>query len=269
MPEGDTIFRAARTLHRALAGKVVMSFETVLPQLDRVHVDNPVTGRTVKSVTSQGKWMVMEFSGDLYLLTHMLMNGSWHIYRPGEVWQRSRSQMRIVIGSDDYVAVGFNVPIAEFHSARSLRRHSGFRRLGLDVLGEGFDEARAKAQLRSRGELTVEEALLRQSLLAGIGNVFKSEICFACGVHPLRLIASLKEDELDCIVRTARRLLLANVADSAGMRRTTGRLNPEERLWVYGRRNAPCRRCGTPIQSQKSGLGVRTTFWCPRCQPLG
>lgn len=269
MPEGDTIFRAARTLHRALAGKVVTSFETVLPKLDRVHVDTPVTGRIVESVKAQGKWMVMEFSGDLYLLTHMLMNGSWHIYRAGEMWQRSRSQMRVVIGNEEYVAVGFNVPVAEFHTARSLRRHPGFSRLGLDVLGVDFDEAQAKAQLRSRAELTVEDALLRQSLLAGVGNVFKSEICFACGVQPLRLIASLQEDELDCIVRKARKFLLANVADSAGMRRTTGRLNPEERLWVYGRRGAPCRRCGTPIESQKSGWGARTTFWCPRCQPLG
>lgn len=213
--------------------------------------------------------MVMEFSGDLYLLTHMLMNGSWHIYRAGEMWQRPRMRMRIVVGTDEFIAVGFNVPVAEFHNARSLARHPGIRAAGLDVLGEDFDEAEAKAQLQSCPELTIEEALLRQSLLAGIGNIFKSEICFACRLHPFRTVAGLSEGEADCLVRTARKLLLANAADSAGMRRTTGRLNPGERFWVYGRRSAPCRRCGTPIVSRKSGLGVRTTFWCPQCQAPG
>src|SRR5579872_5854124 len=116
MPEGDTIFRAARTLHRALAGDVVTRFETQLPHLSRVDYDTPVSGRSVERVESAGKWMRMYFSGDLILLTHMLMSGSWHIYRPGEPWQRPRVQMRIAIHTKNFVAVAFQVPIAEFHT---------------------------------------------------------------------------------------------------------------------------------------------------------
>ncbi|GAC1645857.1 MAG: Fpg/Nei family DNA glycosylase [Acidobacteriaceae bacterium] len=276
MPEGDTIFRAARTLNRALAGKVVARFESVLPKLERVDVDRTVVGRTVQSVTSHGKWMVMQFSGDLYLLTHMLMSGSWHIYRVGEPWKRARTHMRVVIETDEFVAVGFNVPVAEFHNARSLQRREGYKTLGQDVLAEAFDEGNGVEQLRSRPDLLVGEALLRQSLVAGVGNVYKSEVCFACSVHPFRVVASLTESELLCLVRTARKYLKANVTDESGdkmvtytgLRRTTGRSDPGERLWVYGRRGEPCRKCGTPVEAKKQGEGARTTFWCPSCQPL-
>ncbi len=81
MPEGDSIFRAARTLHRALAGHEVVRFESVLPALTRVHEDTPITGRTVESVSAAGKHILMRFTGDLVLRTHMRMSGSWHIYK--------------------------------------------------------------------------------------------------------------------------------------------------------------------------------------------
>src|SRR5690349_25053984 len=113
MPEGDTILRAATTLNRALAGRVVRKFETQLPQLSRVDYDRPITGRTVERVDAAGKWMRMYFSGDLILLTHMLMSGSWHIYRPGERWQRPRIQMRVAIDTEPFVAVALQVPIDE------------------------------------------------------------------------------------------------------------------------------------------------------------
>jgi endonuclease-8 len=267
VPEGDTIFRAARTLNRALAGHIVTGFESVLPKLTRIHEDAPITGRTVIQVVSRGKWMVMGFSGDLFLLTHMRMNGSWHIYRPGEAWKRSRFHMRVAISTADFVAVGFDVPVAEFHSTASLARHPEFSRLGEDVLGADFDEQAAVAQLKSRPDLETADALLLQSLLAGIGNVFKSEICFACGVNPFRLVASLTQDELLCLVRTARKYLLENIGEAAGFRHTTGRSNPAERFWVYQRHDAPCRRCGALIEARKQGSSARVTFWCPQCQP--
>jgi endonuclease-8 len=277
VPEGDTIFRAARTLNRALAGKLVTRFETVFPQLQRVHDDVPVTGRTVEAVESQGKWMQMKFSGDLVLTTHMLMNGSWHIYRPGERWRRRREDMRIVVGTQDFVAVGFTVPVAQFYTAESLARKSGVSRVGPDVLAPEFNEAEVVERVREHQELETGTAILRQSILAGVGNVYKSEICFACGVNPFQLVSMLSEEELRCLVSTARKFLQANVTESSGdrivtytgMRRTTGRANPSERLWVYGRNHQPCRKCGTPIRSQKQQPGARTTFWCPRCQPLG
>ena len=114
MPEGDTIYRAAATLHRALAGHTVVRFESVFPALTRVQDDRPLTGRTVERVSARGKHVLIEFSGGDILRTHMRMNGSWHIYRPGEKWQRQKRDMRIVIGTNKYEAVAFNVPVAEF-----------------------------------------------------------------------------------------------------------------------------------------------------------
>lgn len=276
MPEGDTIFRAARTLDRALAGQTVTRFETVLPQLSRIDQDAPIAGRTVESVESQGKWILMRFSGDLVLLTHMRMNGSWHIYRPGEPWQRGRHRMRIVVETAHFVAVGFDVPVAEFHDSASLARHPSLTRLGPGVLDTDFDPVEAAARLRELADFAVGDALLRQSLVAGIGNVFKSEICFGCRVNPFRKVSSLTEDELLCLTRTAQEYLRANVSDASGdgivsytgFRRTTRRADQGARLWVYARNHQPCRRCGGAIQSRKQGEAARVTFWCPRCQPL-
>src|SRR5947208_15501926 len=147
MPEGDSIYRAAQALHRALAGKTVTSFETVLPKLARVDDDAPVTGRTIERVTSAGKNLVIEFSGDLHLHTHMKMNGSWHIYRPGERWKRPRRDMRIVIGTDEYVAVAFTVPVAVFHTSRKLAPDNDPRRMGPDLPGETFDRGEARRRI--------------------------------------------------------------------------------------------------------------------------
>lgn len=266
MPEGDTIYRAARTLHRALAGQTITRFATVLPQLSRIDEDHPLAGRTIEEVFSRGKWLQMRFSGGLFLLTHMRMNGSWHIYRSGERWQRPRSDMRIAIETKDWQAVGFRVPVAEFHSEDSLKRHPVFSQLGPDLLASDFDESTAIAQLRSRPELSIAEALLAQSLLAGLGNVYKSEICFLCSVEPFRAVATLTERELECLVRRSHQLMRANVGESSTGRVTTGRMNREENLWVYGRAGLPCRKCATPIESSKQGPAARVTFWCPKCQ---
>src|SRR5256885_12559909 len=148
MPEGDTIFRAARTLNRARAGHQVVRFESVLPALTRVHEDAPITGRTIASVTAAGKHVLMRFSGDLTLRTHMRMNGSWHIYRPGEPWQLPRRDMRIVVATSGFEAVGFNVPVAEFLEDTKLARQDDLRLMGPDLLGEAFDQDQAARRLR-------------------------------------------------------------------------------------------------------------------------
>lgn len=275
MPEGDTIYRAARTLNRALAGQTVSEFESVFPKLTRVDVDQRICGRTIESVEARGKWLLVHFSGGLILLTHMLMSGSWHIYRPGEKWQLPRQSMRVRIATERIVAVAFNIQIAEFHTEDSLRRRSGFSTLGPSVLGD-FVPSEAAKRLLQVAELDVGEALLRQSVIAGIGNVFKSEICFACRVNPFRKVGSVTQEEASQLMAMAEKFMRANISDTSGnkivtytgMRRTTGQSNPQERLWVYGRKGEPCRRCGTPIQSKKQGIDARTTFWCPECQPL-
>jgi endonuclease-8 len=274
MPEGDTIFRAARAMNRALAGKKVTRFESVLPKLTRIDEDSPLAGRTIESVSSRGKWNLVRLSGDLILLTHMLMNGSWHLYRPGEKWQKRRSDMRIVIETGDFIAVAFNVPIAEFHTEESLRRKPELRQLGEDLLSDDFDKEEALRRLAAKTDDEVGVALLNQQVMAGIGNIFKSEICFACKVNPFVLIGFLNDDQLRCLVETGRRFLKANVTDTSGsgivtysgLSRATG--GRAERLWVYGRHGLPCRKCGTKIESKKQALDARVTFWCPKCQPM-
>lgn len=268
MPEGDTILRAARALSRALAGRVVTRFETGLAQLSRVDRETPIAGRTVEEVRAAGKHLLLRFGGDLMLRTHLRMNGSWHLYRPGERWRRPRSAMRVVVETAEAVAVGFDLPVAELLTGAALARHPELSRLGPDLLGGAFDRGEAARRLRARGERTVAEALLDQSELAGVGNELKSEILFVAGVSPARTVASLADEELLEVLRVAERLLAINAGPAAGHgRRTTGRMNPRERLWVYGRAGKPCRRCGTAVAALRQGLGARVTYFCPRCQP--
>jgi endonuclease VIII len=273
MPEGDTIFRAARTLDRALAGRTVTRFESVFPQLTRIDVDRPLAGRSVERVTSRGKHLLIWFSGDLVLRTHMRMNGSWHIYRPGERWRRPRYEMRIVLSTDAFEAVAFTVPVAELGTRAAIERK--LADVGPDPLDEAFDAVAAAERLRARGDAAIADALLDQGAISGIGNVYKSEVLFAAGVSPFTCVAMLDAGTLERIVTLAVKLMRANVTDGStaaivtytGFRRTTRRSDPSERLWVYGRAQKPCRRCGTPISRTKQGPHARSTYWCSTCQP--
>jgi len=277
VPEGDTIFRAARTLQRALAGKTVRRFESALAGLAAVDDQSPVAGRTIEEVSSRGKHLLMRFSGDLTLRTHMRMNGSWHIYRTGEAWRLSRRDMRMVIETDDFVAVGFNIPVAEFLTADQLRRQNDLRLIGPDLLGAEFDEVEVLQRMRARAERPVAEILLNQRVLAGIGNVYKSELLFLAGIFPFAPVGAIDEESLKTVMTLGRKLLAANVLDSSsaaiitysGFRRTTRRSDPADRLWVYGRRGKPCRNCGTEIDYRKTGVDARSTYWCPACQVIG
>jgi endonuclease-8 len=274
VPEGDTIFRAARTLHKALAGKAVMRFESVLPALTRVHEDHPLTAQTIDKVEAVGKHLLMHFSGGLVLRTHMRMNGSWHIYRPGERWRRSRQDMRIVIATAEFEAIGFNIPVAEFVRTSEIRKHRELSRLGPDVLSAAFDEDEALQRLLARSDWQIGDALLNQRVMAGLGNVYKSEVLFLCRVNPFMPVARVTDEQARLLIATGRKLLVTNVTADvrpmttyAGYRRTTGRDSPSERLWVYGRARLPCRRCGTAIAVKKQGTDARLTYWCPACQP--
>ena len=278
MPEGDTIHRAARTLDTALRGQRIERFESVLAQLNRVDADAPIAGRLVERVEARGKHVLMWLSApspvqsgaSLVLRTHMRMHGSWHIYRPGERWQRPRHEMRIVLATAPYVAVAFTVPVAEFVEAAAIERGGPVAELGPDLLSDTFDAAEAVARLQARGDLEIADALLDQRAVAGIGNVFKSEILFAARVSPFTRVQALDATTLARIVAIAVRQLRANVGEAgaaAGGRTTTNRLDPSARLWVYSRRGLPCRRCGTPIQRATQGPDTRSTYWCERCQP--
>jgi endonuclease-8 len=277
MPEGDTIFRTARALSRALVGKPVTGFRSTYPLLTRFHDDTPLTGQLVERVESRGKWLLIHFSGGGTLATHMLMSGSWHIYCPGERWQKPASHMRIVIENSDYVAVGFTVPVAEMHTAQSLARNRKIPHSDTDLLSETFDADAAARRLPAHGDEELADVLLHQEVLAGVGNVFKSEICFVTGLNPFCKVAALTAEQVDGVIAAARRLLAANVLEDSGdaivtyggrKRRTTHESDPSASLWVYDRKGEPCRRCGEPIRKRMQGPDARVTFWCPRCQPM-
>ncbi len=286
MPEGDAIFRTARTLNRALAGHEVVRFESVLPALTRIHADTPITGRTIESVTAAGKHVLMRFSalrqaqgapgpsrdGGLVLRTHMRMNGSWHIYRPGERWQRPRRDMRVIVATKSFEAIGFNVPVAELLKPADVARQDDLRLMGPDLLGEALDADEAVRRFREREALEIADALLNQRIVAGAGNIYKSEVLFLCGVDPFALVRDVGDDTLREILATARKHLIANVTDAPGgiityrgYRRGAGRDVSEQR-YVYGRAGKPCRRCGTPIRVKAQGPNARLTYWCPECQ---
>jgi endonuclease-8 len=275
MPEGDTIYRAARTLNSALAGQTVTRFESGLAQLAQVNREEPIAGRVVESVAAAGKHLLMAFSGGVVLRTHMRMNGSWHIYRPGDRWLMSPRAMRIRIDTTDWVAVAFNVYVAEFVRQDAMHRHRAVATLGPDLLGD-FDAGRALELIRQRDTRSLHELLLDQRVMAGIGNVYKSEILFLSRLHPDTLAQALSDDEWLALMDLARRLLTANTAETSGpgietyrgLRRTTARLTPEDSLWVYSRGGLPCRKCATRIASRKDGDAARVTYWCPNCQPM-
>jgi endonuclease VIII len=279
MPEGDTIYRAARALQRAIGGKVVTGFETGLAKLARVNDDAPLVGRVVEKAESRGKWCLIYFSGDLILVTHMLMNGSWHLYRTGERWQMGRGRMRVVIRTDEWEAVGFNIPVAEFHTARSLERSSQVPKLGPDILADEFTVeggvARLAAYRQENPDAEIAVVLLNQRVLAGLGNVYKSEVAFAAGVNPFRAMRTITTREMEVMVKFAQRYMKANVVDGkgdgivtySGNRRTTHAMDREERLWVYGRQGQECRRCGAVVMMRKQGVQARSTYWCLECQP--
>jgi endonuclease-8 len=259
VPEGDTIWRAARTLHRALAGDTVVAARSAVRGL----AGEALVGRSVVSVESLGKNLLIRFDDGRTLHTHMRMSGSWHLYRPGERWQRPERQARVVLETGRFVAVCFAAPVVELLAKDGERRHPGLSRLGPDLLSAGFDPAEARRRLRALGDRTIGEALLAQSAVAGIGNVYKSETLFLCAIDPFRRVRELSDDELDRVVARARALMSANLGAQA---RATRSGPGSERTWVYRRRGRPCLRCGTTIRMRRQGEAGRSTYWCPSCQ---
>lgn len=276
MPEGDTIFRTARSMGLALIGRPITGFRSNYPLLTRFDDDTPITGQVVERVESRGKWLLIHLSCGATLVTHMLMNGSWHLYRLGDRWQKPARDMRIVLENRDYQAVAFSVPVARIYTAQALARENRIPPPGSDVLSEDFDPLAAAARLRSCPGEQIGDVLLHQQVLAGVGNVFKSEVCFVESVNPFCLVSALNDQQIAALIGTAQRLVAANVLEDAGntivtyrdQRRTTRSSSPQDSLWVYSRSGAPCRRCGDAIRHRLQGPDVRVTFWCQTCQPM-
>lgn len=274
MPEGDTVSRAALTMHRALAGATVLEFESRVATGQERARGMSLVGRQIQGVESRGKYLLIHFSGELALLSHLRMHGSWHLYRSGDRWRAPRRAMRVRLVTAEWEAVAFDVPVVELHLARALARDARLTGLGGDPLSADFDREVAVTRLRTAGDTPVEEALLDQRYLAGVGNVLKSEILFMARTFPLARVADLADTTLAEIVEITRRVLRANVAGveagagtaRAGTRNTTGSSNPASTLFVYARAGRPCRRCGATIQHQRSRRFARSTYWCPGCQ---
>ncbi|MFP3992868.1 DNA-formamidopyrimidine glycosylase family protein [Streptomyces sp. E11-3] len=260
MPEGDTVHQAARRLHSALAGSVLTRSDLRVPK----YATADLTGRSVLDVTPRGKHLLTRIEGGLTLHSHLRMDGSWKVYAPGERWSGGPAhQIRAILGTSEHTAVGYRLPVLELLRTRDEAKAVGH--LGPDLLGPDWDPETALRNLLQDPARPLGEALLDQRNLAGIGNIYKSELCFLAAATPWLPIGELPAGTAERLVTAAKRLLEANRDRPA--RSTTGRRDP--RLYVYGRAPRPCLRCGTPIRSANQGDGSRErhTYWCPRCQP--
>ena len=257
MPEGDTIFRAATTLRRALEGARVSSFRSTV-------LRENLAGLRIERVEARGKNLLVHFGDGRVLRTHMRMSGSWHIYREGEPWQRPAWQAKVELHADNgFVAVLFNAPVIELLDAAALEEGE-VGRLGPDATADAFDPALARARLQALGPMSIGEALLHQGAMAGVGNVIKAETLFLCRQDPFAAVEALEQAQLEKLIAESRRLLLRN-RSGAGMRTSRESLDGG-RLWVYGRSGKPCRVCGTPVKMRRQGAAARSTYYCPSCQ---
>lgn len=273
MPEGDTIHRVARTLRPALEGATVTAAEAH----PRTGVSaGRMVGRVVRRVEARGKHLLIwlqagngepaDRAADLVLQTHLRMTGSWHLYRQGQPWQRPAAQRTVSLETADWVAVCFNAPICALLTAAQVARHPVLSTLGPDLSGEAPDLSEARRRLDAHGSRPLLDVLLDQRVFTGVGNVYKSELCWLHRLHPLTSVGRIDAATRDALLADAARLLARNVAATSSARVTTTAGEPGN-LYVYGRGGKPCRRCGTRIRSALLGDPPRRTAWCPQCQP--
>jgi len=260
VPEGDTIHRTATALRAALLEKVMTGFEA-----PRLKGHRPAIGAVIERVDSRGKHIEIGWDDGTILHTHMRMTGSWHLYRPGERWRKGTRSMRAVIEVEGFEAVCFNAPVVETFQAKDFAHHPGRRAaLGPDLCDPAvdLDECVQRIPQFCDESTTAAELLLDQRVAAGVGNVYKSEVLWACGVHPLTPVAALDVDTRHALWETAGAFLRANIDQPT---RTT-LPGSAEGVAVYGRYGKPCYRCGTTVEVRRHGEQSRVTYWCPVCQ---
>ena len=257
MPEGDTVYRTARNLHEVLSGADLTRSDFRVP----AYATLDLAGQRVHEVVSRGKHLLIRV-GESSIHSHLKMEGSWHRYRHGTPWRRPAHTARVVLETTEWVAVGFDLGMLDIVPRGEERSVVGH--LGPDLLGPDWDAALAAANFAADPDREIGLALLDQRNLAGLGNVYRCELCFLRGILPTRPVGEVTD--LPRLVELAHRLLQAN--KDRVERTTTGRLRGET-TWVYEREGRPCLRCGTPIRRGELGdddLQLRATFWCPRCQ---
>ncbi len=259
MPEGDTVWLVARGLREALAGRVLTRAELRVPAL----ATTELTGRRIEDVVARGKHLMVRLEGGWTLHSHLRMDGAWRIFGAGQRWSGGPAhEIRAVLANADAVAVGYRLPVLELLATADENTAVGH--LGPDLLGPDWDAREALRRLLADPARPVGEALLDQRNLAGIGNVYKSELCFLRGVTPWTPVGECARPER--LVVLARRLLEANRTRHGHV--TTGDPRRGRRHWVYDRAHRPCLRCGTPIRQAGQGAPheERVTYWCPSCQ---
>ena len=261
MPEGDTVYRAAAKLDRALTGHELTLTDFRVPAF----ATHDLSGGTVVRTLSRGKHLLTRIEHDLpwTLHTHLKMEGSWHVYPDGDRWRRPDVQVRVVLGVRGLKAVGFQLGVVELIPRAAELDVVGH--LGPDLLGPDWDVDRAVANLRDEPARAIGEALLDQRNLAGIGNMYMAELCFTMGVHPASAVDAVSD--LGRMMKRAHQMLEVN--KERAIQSTTGNLRDRERMWVYRRDTSPCRRCRTPIAVAMLGEPgrERAAYWCPSCQP--
>lgn len=259
MPEGDTVYLAARNLDRALRGHVIVSSDFRLPQLATA----TLTGTVVTEVVSRGKHLLLRVDDGRSLHTHFRMEGSWHLYRPEAKWSGGPMwQVRVLLHTQEWSAVGYRLPVVEL--LPTSEEHLVIGHLGPDLLGPAWDADEALRRLRSRPERPIGEALLDQRNLAGLGLIYVTESLFLHGSTPWTPVAEVPD--LPRLVETGRRLLDRN--KDRWLQSTTGEVHRDRLHFAYERGGRPCRRCGTAIRSATQGSAPqeRLAYWCPRCQ---
>jgi len=256
VPEGDSVWHTARRLD-ALTGQVLTGSDFRVPSLAEVDL----SGRTVLETVTRGKHLLTRLEGGMTLHSHLRMEGRWDVQAAGAPWHRPAHEARVVLMTGTTQAIGFTVlvDLVGTTAEDSLVGH-----LGPDLLGDDWDADEAVRRILRMPHLTIGEALLDQRNLAGIGNVYRAEICFISGVDPHTKVGDVPD--LPRMVQRSQQLLEAHRNRSS--RVTTGDRRPGRRLWVYGRRG-PCLRCGTNIRTGELGPEgqERALWWCPSCQP--
>ncbi len=261
MPEGDTVWHAAKRLREALAGRVLTRSDFRVPR----YATTDLTGRRVTESLSRGKHLLTRVEGGVTVHTHLKMEGAWRV-RPAAARLPEGHRARLILANEQWQAVGYQLGVVEVLATGQEEAVVGH--LGPDLLGPGWDEAgvgEAVRRLLADPGRPAAEALLDQRNLAGIGNVYQCELLFLRGVSPWRPVGEISDPA--AMVRLAHRMLDAN-KDRIG-HITTGSRRRGEEHWVYGRGGRRCRRCGTLIQRAAGGSDpeARITFWCPHCQP--
>jgi endonuclease VIII len=259
MPEGDSIHAAARRISEALVGRPIESIEAPQPRHALDRWPERLGGRAVRAVEARGKHLFVRFDGELTLHSHLRMGGWWGVFRRGERWRRSPRRAWLVIRTPEHEVVQFDGPVLELMTDGRSRFDQRIAGLGPDVLADDFDARAAVRRMREDDQTRgVGDALLDQRNASGIGNIWKSESCFAAGVDPWRRLDATADEELLATLEAARSRMLHSVE--------LGGHVPREELAVHDRAGRPCRSCGTPIRARGQGDDNRTTYWCPGCQ---